>query len=333
MEKFKFETPVAPKQNKENQEEAKNEPQITTENTYENKEELDEMEFEYQDKDGKIIGKAVIKLQEEPVSESEYGIKYYKLLDFRITGQENGKNTEIDIISLIDLKNTKICIPSGGVSFRYDVENDIAIIPLPETPIQIATMLHELGHAKQFEEKTYSNIGNLDTQLPGLWGIADVPEKIRKIKSTIDNLDKKTIERLNKLEQLAKKIISEKLEEPSPIVLEYIKLWKENQEHFVDAEPEIQIMERDATKRAIQWMRKIRDRANVNLFKNLGEPAMLEAIEKNYYGNEEEIEFAKLRNKNCENALDYLKAALKSYGADTELMRKQYDGSIIKAKK
>lgn len=333
MEKPEFEIPVAPEQNEEGHEEYENKQAEKTEKTYENKEGLTVKEFEYRDEDGKLIGKAIIKLQEQSAGANESENKFYRLLNFRLTGQKDGKDTEIDVLSLIDLKNTKMHTPKEGAAFRYDAENDIAIVPLPETPIQTAMMLHELGHAKQLQDEAYKNINEVGVRLPTFQDMPDVPEKIRKIKSSLDNLDEKTIKSLNELEQLAEKILSEKLDQSSPVVQEYFKLWMDYQEDFVQANPDEQILERDATKRALQWMRQIRNQSGVDLFKDLQKSTVSEVIEKNYQGREEGLEARKVMYENCGNAQEFLQTALKTYQANTKQMREQHGGNIPKVKK
>ncbi len=333
MEKPGFETPAAPEQDKKEQEEYENKQEITAEKTYENEEGLKIKEFEYCDEEGKIIGKAIIKLQEQSAGENEGANKYYRLLDFCLTGQKDGKDTEIDVLNLVDLKNTKVHTPREGAVFHYDTENDIAIVPLPETPIQTAIMLHELGHAKQLQNEAYTYLSELGVRLPTFQDMPDVPEKIRKIKLLLDNLDEKTIKLLNELEQLAEKILSEKLDQSSPVVQEYFKLWMDYQKDFVQAYPDEQIFERDATKRAFQWMRHIRNQSGVDLFKDMPKADVAEVIEKNYQGREEELETGKVMYENCGNAQEFLQAALKSYQADTKQMREQHGGNIPKVKK
>ncbi len=333
MEKPKFEIPAAPEQDKEGRGEYKNKQAETAEKTYENKEGLTVKEFEYRDEEGELIGMAIIKLQEQSAGANESENKFYRLLDFHLTGRKDGKDTEIDVLSLIDLKNTKVHIPREGVAFCYDAENDIAIVPLPETPIQTAIMLHELGHAKQLQDEAYKNIGELGVWLPIFQDMPDVPEKIRKIKSSVDNLDEKTIKLLNELEQLAEKILSEKLDQSSSVVQEYFKLWMDYQKDFVQSNPDEQILERDATKRALQWMRQIRNQSGVDLFKDLQKSTVSEVIEKNYQGREEELEAGKIMYENCGNAQKFLQTSLKTYQADTKQMREQHGGNIPKVKK
>ena len=268
MEKPKVEIPAATEGEREPQAD-KGIKKPAAEKVYEKEGGIRVKEFEYRDKDGNILGKAVVKIQERPAEGGERAARYDRLLDFRLMGQKDGKPTEIDVLNLVDVGNTEIRIPKEESSvFRYDDENDAAIVPLPESPIQMAIILHELGHAKQLKESG-DDVYSLYPSLPAFSDLPEVPEKIKKIKSSLADLGPKMTTLLDQIEQSAEKILTEKLDESSPLVQDFFTLWREYHNELYKGDPVEQIAERNATARALHWMRRIRSQSGVNLFKNL----------------------------------------------------------------
>lgn len=115
-------------------------------------------EFEYRDVEGNLIGKAIVEMSQEDAEGLE-GIKGKMLKSFRLEGERDGKLTSIDVLKLANLHKTKIILVRGAnYSSSFD-KRDIIAPPL-ESPIDVAILLHELGHTDQEQDEKIEGLSD-----------------------------------------------------------------------------------------------------------------------------------------------------------------------------
>ncbi|MBI2099321.1 hypothetical protein HYT45_02815 [Candidatus Uhrbacteria bacterium] len=126
-------------------------------------------EMEYRDKEGNLIGTAIIELEEQvhPVNkqtkEGEPG-KARILRSFVLKGEKAGKPTEIDILALAKARENGITVYVAEKTLKNYSYLDIgksALVPPLENPVDIAVALHELGHADQHQDQRFEKISPL----------------------------------------------------------------------------------------------------------------------------------------------------------------------------
>lgn len=143
-------------------------------------------EFEYRDKDGKLIGVAVLELDNEllpatyPTNEGEPG-KARVLKSFILKGEKAGKPTEIDMLDLLGTREKGLTVHVAEQDLKnycYQNEPKRVTIPPLENPIDVAVALHEFGHAEQWSEERFKKI-------TPLYGFFKNPPKSSKELKTI----------------------------------------------------------------------------------------------------------------------------------------------------
>lgn len=124
-------------------------------------------EFEYRDAEGNVIGKAIVEMSQEDVEGSE-GVRGKVLKFFRLEGEKDGEPTSIDVLALANLHKAEITLVRG-VRYNYEFKTKKIMAPFPESPIDIAILLHELGHADQNHDEKIEGLSDfydLKTERP-----------------------------------------------------------------------------------------------------------------------------------------------------------------------
>lgn len=117
-----------------------------------------EQEFEYRDVEGNLIAKAIVEMSQEDVEGPE-GVKDKVLKSFRLEGEKDGKSTSIDVLELANLHKTKIIL-ARGANYSSSFDKREIIAPPLESPIDVAILLHELGHADQEQDEKIEGLSD-----------------------------------------------------------------------------------------------------------------------------------------------------------------------------
>lgn len=143
-------------------------------------------EFDYRDKNGKLIGVAILELENEllpaafPTNEGEPG-KARILKSFVLKGEKAGKPTEIDMLAFLGTREKRLAVHVAEQDLKnycYQDESKRVTIPPLESPIDVAVALHEFGHAEQWNEERFKKI-------TPLYGFFKNPPKSSKELKTI----------------------------------------------------------------------------------------------------------------------------------------------------
>jgi hypothetical protein len=249
-------------------------------------------------------------------------------------------------------------------NYDYDDEKKRATVPPLETPTDVGVYLHELGHASQHHETRFADVADLygaekDVYKHDQLDLAELRKTVREIRDAVPDaeglltdaqldelseieaeMDQKEREHVMLLGAMAKEANKKK---PNDDAVEELKRkadaaeaeGAELAEELKDAADALgiadfvaiptSIMERDATRRAFEWARKIRAEAGVDLFARHAAPAEATArathaggcersvVEGIASGTAERVEETDIRED--------LKRSLASYGADRLRLR------------
>jgi hypothetical protein len=122
------------------------------------------------DAEGNTIG-----IIEMTLFQSEKDFGYEKLPQLRtLKLQAPGSNEEIDILELVDIGDVRIFINSSQIVSRYE-KGIISLSRIPNEPIGLGVLLHEIGHYKQHQDPQYKEIGKIYESVMGLYGAPQTP--------------------------------------------------------------------------------------------------------------------------------------------------------------
>ena len=281
--------------------------------------------IEYKDAKGNVVCKAEIVYSKEsmPIPGSKEGRVGKQILSYVLTKEMNGKVHEIDLFKLTGIDRlgytSFVC---DGFMVNEHSSKEKTIIAEIESPLGVATFLHEAGHAAQYNDKKFDGVKE-EYSLPsralplGLEGVGyDSLLNVAK-RFGLEN-DARTVAGLSeykrsydlyidlkmekyKLEQKRERIqnqamdIQQKTREIKMLEEGLIENAKKSKENIaksllvikqLDALVRLpqRALERDATKRAIEWMERIFEVSGIDLFVEVQVPeSMLEEDEIKWY--------------------------------------------------
>lgn len=265
--------------------------------------------LEYRDAEGRSLGRAAVELGQEVIT-SGYGeeaVRMVELLSLKVEGFRRGKPTSIDVLELARAAGIRILVPAPGETKRrrvYDTGEQYVATDLPDNPVALGTLLHELGHANQFREERFSSLDRVATagrvlyDQPGVdWEklgpavrevvekVPDVgkaysltPEVLADIDTAFDLLKgaSRRFEDARKMEEAGVDIGDEatlgrlrSAREEAEAEAQRAKARFDNLILMSGAKQSVyvanQILERDATRRAFEWMREIKKETGVDV--------------------------------------------------------------------
>ncbi|MEY4723243.1 MAG: hypothetical protein RLZZ324_756 [Candidatus Parcubacteria bacterium] len=225
-----------------------------------------------------------------------------ELTSLSLTGTVEGEDVAIDILDLTNRQWMRIVVPDERLSnyFYNPTVGDtppFAVVPPPETPLDMAVLLHELGHSAQYEEQRFAPLtplygravqdvirkpDSLQQTLRALTSFSKDADALRKdeglravesIGGTM--LDLQTERGLKETTPMRMTEIDARMEIAAITLGQAVTRALSGSANVAEiAELPKKIMERDATRRAYQWMRAIRRTAGANLFAEHEAPAI-----------------------------------------------------------
>lgn len=111
--------------------------------------------YEYKDAAGRKIAdvEAELLASGEMIEDATSGevIVVKRLASLTLTNPEDGR--VFDVLAAFNGKGADIIVPEKRIAnYSHGVLGTEAIVPAPESPIDLATMLHELGHVDQLDD-------------------------------------------------------------------------------------------------------------------------------------------------------------------------------------
>lgn len=178
---------------------------------------------EIKDKNGNILYQVHLELTDSKQQEVK-----------SLTMEYEGK--KVDLLGIVGLKNpVQIFIQTNrGLSGSYSYDKKMVIIPYPDTPVNIAVALHELGHAKQFENPFFKK--NRGKEAPISWEndprekLNELKEDFPELEESISALPEKTMDRLLEIRLATATIQSQII----PLNKRLTDLFKQKDEHLED---------------------------------------------------------------------------------------------------
>lgn len=277
--------------------------------------------YEYRDSEGNLIckGEIVYSKKSKRIPGSTDGEMGREILSYTLSKEVDGKMCEVDLFKLtgIDALGYKGFVCDGYMINQHS-DKEKTIVAEIESPLGVATFLHEAGHAVQFNDKKFDGIKQEYSLLErassfGLEGMryesilniakkfglennpniagalreykqcydASIDLKVAKIKleRERDQLQKQVLDPKSKIEQIQffeESIIQNSVKYKTNLTksLEIVK-----QLDALIRLPQ-RTLERDATRRAIEWMRHIFETTGIDLFVDVHMPeSMLEKEE------------------------------------------------------
>ncbi len=223
--------------------------------------------YEYRDAEGKKIADVEAEFSasgdmvEDPVSGETVAAR--RLSSLKLTNPEDGR--VFDALAVFNTKGADIIVPDKRIgNYSHGVLGTEAIVPAPESPLDLATMLHELGHVDQLE----------DPDTMGFSGFAGI-SKAFMIEGGLKALGATDAERIKgaqgHLEAVFAAIPEARVAADAEAVaaLESASTMEELEAaaallRDVLALP-LRMAERDATRRALQGLRRVREEAGIDL--------------------------------------------------------------------
>lgn len=296
--------------------------------------------FEYYDADGNLLCKAEATYTGENVAveKDKFKATGKVLKSFIII---NAAGQRFDLLELANSHNTKIVIAHERTVHSWsDREKNLLFVSPLETPLDIAKMLHELGHVEQAHDEAFAKLLPLYGQE---WSFDDLqaitPENFSRILDAVPDLESsKIIREIRKIIDRYKQVQAEILQADDA---KHVEL--ENELDLLKAQMEAlelkdvhlagiptKIMERDATLRAFLWLRQLRKMTGVNLFKTIRVPltnSMADQFSEEFRNGvlcDKSIHSEAAENPDGTikiNALKEMRFALELYYADTNSKR------------
>ena len=304
--------------------------QNVTEKGQREKKEGKKKRFEYRDAEGGAVCTAEIVYSKEllPIPGGEKGEMGREVLSYRISKERNGVRTEIDLFSLtgIDKIGYRVFVCDGYMMNEHRQHEKVIIAEI-ESPVGVATFLHEAGHAAQFQDPKFDGIkdryalpkyafdkGIESIRHETIQGIAkrfgvDQQPAIKNALAEYEACSKKFLDL-----QVAKYRIEQRLLEVKNKVFDPIQkvqqmraleeeligtssLIQKNNEKSKSVLKELKdvvylpqrTLERDATRRALEWMVRLLEKVGINLFVDVNVPtSALEDKEIEWYAAQQD---------------------------------------------
>lgn len=222
--------------------------------------------YEYRDATGKKI--ADVEASFETTSETvpapwnhEEMIPVRKMASWVVRHPETGAS--LDMLAEFNKTGAAVLVPDARTrNYSFDFMTESVVVPPPESPVDVANILHEIGHADQYQERDYEPF------------VAGAP--IANLFLAGRGKDKQAA--LSQLDYVLKAL---------PEVVPYVPegaaerlrdaATPQETEAAIDGLKDIlglpsRMLERDANRRALQALRKLRDAIGVDLLKETINP-------------------------------------------------------------
>jgi len=223
--------------------------------------------YEYRDAEGKLACKA--EAEYGPMSDEE--ARYISCSGRMLTGLKiKGDKGMVDVFELTGASGITIIVPDALLKAceYHDDRRSILALRL-DNLLNLGSLLHELGHAIQYREESYEAITSLY-----YWGnapVADVPSDTLDEMLAAVSEAKALAPLVDRLKNLREKVAKLRQDLSSEATSDSLSLQKELHDalaeiHAIDASHDLErlikapqrMMERDATSRALIWLRSIR---------------------------------------------------------------------------
>jgi len=286
-------------------------PVAVTKKEQEYKHELISKEIEYRDAGGNFLGKAEIELGDEEELKTGDDVKMARQLrSLRLVGEKDGKPVRLNLLNVTNKFVSKIYVGGGSIkggSHEGDT-NQIWISSL-DTPMDLAVLLHELGHSWQYKEnrgegkfekirrvywmsrKVFKSKKELGVMPPFPFLKSTMEAVSEAIPETAKYLTNEKIVALEKLEaekdaymaewgRIGRTLEISSVDDPrfDGIKAAINEIYKEREKIYASMDIykiltlPARMMERDAWARALKWLRIIRQRVGIDFFKSLKVP-------------------------------------------------------------
>jgi hypothetical protein len=265
--------------------------------------------FEYRDRAGKYLGKAVVEMSkdEATIGHGDRSMRVVRLVSLKLQGFKGGRPTSVDVMEMANGVGVNVFVPAPGETRErrfFSQDANAVVSSLPEQPVALGTLLHELGHANQYQDERFRSLDAAATAARGTvaekghdWdklgpAVRQMAEKVPEVAKAfhltpevladIDHLNSEMTSLTSELADKTRMVeASETIGEAS--VVESSRAGKEvaarklaeAKERFEKmcllyrvkpaAYAAVQILERDATRRAFEWMRELRRESGVDV--------------------------------------------------------------------
>jgi len=297
---------------------------MTIEQPLQNVENPEKRTYEYKDASGKKIAdvEAEFLLSGYMVDDPATGevTVARRLASLKLTNPDDGR--VFDVLAAFNTHDAEVLVPEKRISnYSHGVLGTEAIVPAPESPLDLATMLHELGHVDQLEDPEtlgFSGFAGISKAFMAEGGLKALGESdAERIKGAQGHLQAVFMTIPEAKEAADPSAVAELEGATTPEALEAAVAKLKD----VLALP-LRMAERDATRRALQHLRRIREEAGIDLLSKTLNPKAALASEA------EGCEAATIDG--LEDAEAYvnvstvaaMKGDLKTYGAEKFRIRK-----------
>lgn len=131
-------------------------------------EKIERWRHKYYDAEGRYLATAIVDLEAEDVTTvgrvvgQDKAGKGRRLKNFMLYGKKKGKLTELDVLELANRHEVEIIVANEPLeNYHYGDKERQATVPPLRSPLDIATFLHELGHADQYYDHGFARVAPL----------------------------------------------------------------------------------------------------------------------------------------------------------------------------
>lgn len=279
--------------------------------------------YEYRDAEGKKIAEVEAgyaragDMLEDPILGA---LPAARLTSLKLANPEDGR--VFDVLAAFNPKEVSLLVPESRImNYSCSIMGDEAIVPAPESPLDLATTLHELGHSEQFT----------DPATEGFAGFSGVSRAFMT-KDGLRSLGLDDAQRLHAAKghlQAVFAAIPEAREAADPAAVSAFETAATmsaleaatSKLKDILALP-LRMAERDATRRALQGLRRIREEAGIDLLSKTLNPkeALLSAAEGCEAATAEGLE--RPDDYVVVSTVAAMKGDLKTYGAEKFRIKK-----------
>lgn len=280
--------------------------------------------YEYKDASGRKVADVEAEylasgdMVEDPASGETVAAK--RLSSLKLMNPEDGR--VFDVLAAFNGKNADIVVPDKRIAnYSHGVLGTEAVVPSPESPLDLATMLHELGHVDQLEDP--------DTQ--GFSGFAGV-SKAFMVAGGMKALGLADAERIAAAKGHLQAVFAsipearEAADAEASAALEAASTMEDLEAAVAKLKDilalPLRMAERDATRRALQGLRRIREEAGIDLLSKTLNPkeALASPAEGCEAATAEGLEDPE--RYVTVSTIAAMKGDLKTYGAETFRIKK-----------
>lgn len=249
-----------------------------------------------------------------------------------------------DIMNLANPYGVEVRMLGGTDRYHYDEKLDVVEMSSIESPFEAGLLLHELGHvAQRHEEPTktlsphydaFTGVRSEEKISPARAMLKTMADVLPESRSILSEADLDQLERL--YEEYAQDAKSRETNELSELQMDlYAEMVEPEKRRRALGFLIRRVLERDATRRAIRWLRLLKQKAGINLFVPIADTAKTVRMRNKHSKSEicrsafasDADQSAKAAGKPVTIIQD-LQDALATYWAGSAEMRKKYGGRI-----